>query len=361
MKTLSLLRLFGLGMMLPGLALGADLHPVVTQAVQHQDSYQVKRVFAGRVVGEQRADLGFELAGTVGKVRVDDGDHVGAGQILAELDRRSLEIEKRRLDAQRQEQSSRLDQLQRDLSRYRALREKSYVSEGQLDELATQVSAGQARLSQLEAELQGIALRLEKSYLRAPFAGEVANLRVEEGVVVAPGQLAMQLVQTGQNEAVFGIADRLGGDLRIGQAMTVFGDFGEAQATLMSVANTLDWRTQTRLIRVALPADSGAVDGNTAYIFVPEHRQRAGFWLPEEALLEDMRGTWAVYGLHADGDAYVVVKHSVEALYHYRGRVFVWGELKSGQQVVTEGVHRLAPGQKVRLATVESGNVARAE
>lgn len=338
------------------------IHPVATERVQRQSAYQTRRVFAGRVVGQQRAELGFEQAGTVARVLVDDGQKVAMGQSLAELDKRSLMIEQRRLLAQKQELSARLGQLRRDQQRYQALRQQAYISEGQLDELNTRVSTAEAQLSQLVSQLNGIALQLEKAVLRAPFPGEVANLQLEEGVVVAPGQPAMVLVQTGKSEAIFGISDQLGRDLVLGQTMAVFGDFGELEAPLTSVANNLDWRTQTRLIRVQLPADSPAVDGNTAYIQLPQTRQVSGFWLPEQALVGDVRGTWAVYALAPeDADVYRLHKHSVVAIYHYQGRVYVGAELADGTRVVSAGVHKLVPGQKVKLAAAEHSDVARAE
>ena len=120
------------------------LQPVITEPVHRQDGYEVFRVFAGRVLGSQRADIGFEQAGVVQQVLVDDGQAVKAGELLAKLDRRSLNIERDQLKARQQELNARLSQLQRDVVRYKALREKSYVSEGQLEELETQVTASQA-------------------------------------------------------------------------------------------------------------------------------------------------------------------------------------------------------------------------
>jgi RND family efflux transporter MFP subunit len=326
------------------------LQPVITEPVHRQDGYEVFRVFAGRVLGSQRADIGFEQAGVVQQVLVDDGQAVKAGELLAKLDRRSLNIERDQLKARQQELNARLSQLQRDVVRYKALREKSYVSEGQLEELETQVTASQAQSAQIDAQLKAINLQLEKTELKAPFNGEVAKVQVEEGVVVGQGQVVMQLVETGESEAVFGISDRLGRDLVMGQSMQVSGDFGDIDTNLIAVASNLDWRSQTRTIRVALPENTSAVDGNTAYIHLPQHREVTGFWMPAQALLEDVRGTWAVYGLQKNAEGYQVQKHSVEALYHHRGRVYLSGELVDGSLVVTEGVHRLAPGQAVVLA-----------
>ncbi|MEX1665728.1 efflux RND transporter periplasmic adaptor subunit [Zhongshania arctica] len=327
------------------------IQSVSSTAIERLPSYQAQRVFAGRVVGSQRADIGFELDGKVAKVTVEDGQQVKAGDILARLDTRSLDIEKSELTAAQREVSARLEQLDKDLIRFSNLRESGYVSVGQFDELASRRSATAAQLSQVDARLRGVALRKKKSAMTAPFSGEVSTQGLEEGFLVSAGQPLMQLVATGDIEAVFGISDRLGRNLVYGQTLTISGDFGEWPVSVISVAQNLDWRTQTRTVRVQLPPDAPAVDGNTTYLHLPEERQVAGFWVPLTALLEDVRGTWAVYYLAvADSDLYQVRKRSVQPVYQYQGRVFVDGELQSGDRLVTAGLHRLSPGLHVSLA-----------
>jgi len=321
--------------------------------IERQPSYEAKRLFAGRVIGSQRAEIGFELAGKVLSVNVEDGDHVEAGQLLATLDLRALHIERTELEAAQHEVNTRLQQIDKDLQRFQALHEKAYVSDGQLESLRSNRQATAAQLAQVESRLKGVALKLKKSQLIAPFAGEVATMQLEAGVLVAPGQALMQVVQTNSNEAVFGISDQLGRNLVIGQALTVFGDFGEWQSNLIAVSQNLDWRTQTRTVRVSLPAQAPAVDGNTAYLQLPETRAVAGFWLPLQALLEDVRGTWAVYHLAPNPEiagSYQLQKRSVQPVYQFGGQVYLSAELNSGDRVVSGGIHRLAPGLHVSLA-----------
>lgn len=327
------------------------LQNVSSTAIERLPAYEAQRLFAGRVIGSQRADIGFELAGQVAEVTVEDGQQVKAGEILARLDTRALVIEKAELTAARREVGARLDQLDKDLSRFNNLRESGYVSVGQLDELRSRRAEAAAQLSQVDARLNGVALRMKKSSMTAPFAGEISTQQLEKGFLVSAGQPLMQLVVTGNTEAVFGISDRLGRNLIYGQSLAVSGDFGEWPASIISVAQNLDWRTQTRTVRVQLPVDAPAVDGNTAYLHLPETRDVAGFWLPLTALLEDVRGTWAVYSLAAVEDgSYQLRKRSVQPVYQYQGRVFVDGELKTGDRVVTAGLHRVSPGLHVSLA-----------
>jgi RND family efflux transporter MFP subunit len=327
------------------------LHPVNYLTIQEQSSYDAQRLFAGRVIGSQRAEIGFELAGQVLSVSVEDGERVETGQVLASLDTRSLKIEQTELNSARVEVSTRLAQIDKDLIRLQALRDKAYVSEGQLEALESNRQATAAQLAQVESKLKGVALRLQKSKLLAPFAGEIAGMQLEAGVLVAAGQPLMQIVQSSRSEAVFGISDQLGRNLVVGQPLPVMGDFGEWQANLISVSQNLDWRTQTRTVRVSMPVDAPAVDGNTAYLILPETRQVAGFWVPLQALLEDVRGTWAVYQLvPTEESRFQLKKRSVQVIYQYEGQVYLSGGLRSGDRVVSGGIHRLAPELHVILA-----------
>jgi RND family efflux transporter MFP subunit len=348
----TVLATMSLSLLLPILAQAEmTLHSVSSLTLKQEPAYHAQRRFAGRVIGGQRAQIGFELSGQVLKVDVEDGEHVEAGQLLASLDTRALEIEQRELSAVHREVSARLGQIDNDLARLQALRDKSYASEGQLEALQSNRQATAAQLAQVASKREGLTLRLDKSRLIAPFAGEVASLELEAGVLVAPGQPVIQLVQTSRSEVVFGISDQLGRNLVVGQPMTVFGDFGQWQAALISVSQNLDWRTQTRTVRVALPAESAAVDGNTAYLLLPESRQVPGFWLPLQALLEDVRGTWAVYQLvPSENGSYQIKKRSVQPLYQFEGNVYLTAELNSGDRVVRAGIHSLAPGLHVKLA-----------
>ncbi len=332
----------------------ASPHPVKSERVERQAGYEVQRLFAGRVVGSQRADIGFELTGKVRRLQVVNGQSVVKGELLAELDTEALDIEQGELRAASREVRARFQQLARDYKRYNSLSDKGYVSEGQMDELKSRLRSTRAQLKQVEEKLKGNELRLQKSRLLAPFSGEIAALTIEEGVVVAAGQAVLQLVETGSSEAVFGVSDQLGRDLVLGQELLIRRGQQLWTVKLLSVSRNLDWRTQTRSIRVQLPAETPLVDGETVHLILPENRQREGFWLPMSALLGDVRGTWAVYQVSVDGQGeYHLRKRSVQPLYQYQGQVYVDGALQNGDRVVVAGTHRLAPGLRVMLSDDE--------
>ena len=59
-------------------------------AVKLQDSYIMQRAYAGRVQARRESVLGFESAGRLARVRLDEGATVAQGELIAELDTERL-------------------------------------------------------------------------------------------------------------------------------------------------------------------------------------------------------------------------------------------------------------------------------
>ena len=78
-----------------------------------------------------------------------------------------------------------------------------------------------------------------------------------------------------------------------------------------------------------------------------------GFWLPITALAEGRRGLWSAYALEPVGPDTAVREVSLrelQLLNSEEDRAFVRGTLRDGEMVVASGLHRLVPGQQVRIA-----------
>lgn len=115
--------------------------------------------------------VAMPFEGVLGEVRVVPGDVVRAGDVLATLDRRDLELERARLKAQ-------LNVLETE--RTRALADKNPVE--------ARLAEANQRLAQTQLAI--VERRLEQAEIRAPFAGVVirGDLRKQVGEVLPLGQ-----------------------------------------------------------------------------------------------------------------------------------------------------------------------------
>ena len=156
---------------------------------------------SGPLVVEQQADVVAERDGRVTAVKVEIGDHVRRGEVLALLDDRALQ-------AARAEKAARIDSLraqvqtweaeqqgnQADLRRADAMRAEQILDEEdwehvryKLQETVNQVSRYKAEVEAAEADLRAADVELSQSRITAPFDGFVGRRSVHEAQGVRKG------------------------------------------------------------------------------------------------------------------------------------------------------------------------------
>lgn len=329
-------------------------HLVESLTLDASDGYRVWRAFSGVVGARQSADLGFELAGTLTRVAVEEGDRVRQGQALASLDTALLESQRDELQAQVREAEAQLQLVRQNLRRIRDLNRKGYASAQQQDELETQRAALQATLARLAAALQANATRLGKARLTAPFDGTVSRRYLDTGAVAAAGAPVLRVLQSGPLEARIGVPPRLLADLSPGATVTLKAAGRDLEGRVLAVNPDLDPATRTVPVRVALGAGQ-LVDGDLVELYLPESVAQAGFWVPLDAVTAGPRGLWRVYVLDPAPrpDRFRLEPRDVRIEHTDGRRAFVAGALADGEAIAATGLHRLAPGQLVRRRSGE--------
>ena len=160
---------------------------------------------AGTVKACQRAKLAPPAGGQIARLPVKKGDHVEAGQVLLELwnddIRAELAVTERdaaAAKARREEACVAARVARRDSNRLAALTERKLVStelaeraagEADAREAACRAAAEQIRVS--EARIDAARARLERTLLRAPFDGTVAEINGEIGEFVTPSPVGI--------------------------------------------------------------------------------------------------------------------------------------------------------------------------
>lgn len=327
------------------------LHQVAALTVTAQDSYQIPRRFTGVLKARQSVELGFELAGKLIAIHVDEGEQVQKGQLLAELDTALLQRSQDELQAQLRETEARLDLVKQNLRRIDNLNQKGFASAREQDELVSQRKVLSATLERLAATLAANTTQLEKSRLLAPFAAVISRRQADTGAVLAAGIPVLRLLQTGPLEARIGLPPRLLPTLQAGQTVTLFNAGHELTGQIIALNPALNPTTRTVTVRIALPAQAGLVDGDLIDLQLPETVQQTGFWVPLTALSAGLRGLWNLYVLSptTEPQHYRLEARDVQIEYANLEQAFVAGALADGERIVQTGLHRLVPGQIVRL------------
>jgi RND family efflux transporter MFP subunit len=166
---------------------------------------------SGYVVARTRATVAAEVTGRVVEVRVEEGQAVRAGQVLAVLDGSLAAVDAasnraRALSAQAAVNSAQLQyaQAQRDLVRAETLAKTGFVSEASVQEAAlrARVAEAQADLSRAQlvaarSESNRTQVQLSRYEIRAPFSGIVIDKAAQPGEIISPLSAGGGFTRTG--------------------------------------------------------------------------------------------------------------------------------------------------------------------
>lgn len=361
-----LLALVALGAMTSGSqSAPAAVEPLMvsTLGAERAPGYEVRDRFVGRVEASRDSAIGFELAGRVDRVRVDEGDRVARGDALAYLDLERLNARRGELLAALDEARAALELAQLTRERHREALDVDAVSNQAFDEADQGLAAREASVRRVEASLAALDVEIDKSTLRAPFDAWVAARFVDEGRVVEAGAPMLHLLEAGRSEARVGLAGRAAdvvADAGPGTEWSIAIGRREVAARLKALLPVVGDATRSVVAVFELEADLGSGPealrrGDLATLTVARALDEPGFWLPRSALTESSRGLWACYVAEPRAGGHELTRRELELLHQDGDRVFVRGPLAQGDRVVTDGLHRLVPGLGVRLE-VERGD-----
>lgn len=242
---IGLLALFGWVVMTQG-----PLAPVKVTIEKVQVGNLSSTVFGiGTLQARYRYDLAPTLTSRVKSIRVDQGDRVVAGQLLAEMDPVDLDeklagsrllVEKAAssilaAEAQQREAQSRFETTSAIISRYRELQSQGFVSQEMLDAKQHEQNAASASLAaaganlaaaraeheRVQADLRAIGRVRAQTRLVSPVDGVVIARMVEPGSTVVGGQLVLQVIDEKDLWVETRVAQQQAGRIRIGQRAEV--------------------------------------------------------------------------------------------------------------------------------------------
>jgi multidrug efflux system membrane fusion protein len=308
--------------------------------------------YAGEVRARTESRLGFRVGGKIVRRNADIGDMVKRGQVLAQLDPQDLKLGQDAARAALVAAQANFDQAAADFKRFRELRDQGFISSADLERRGTSLKAAQAQLDQAKAQASVQGNQAAYAALAADASGVITGVDAEPGMVVAAGAPVVRLAHDGPRDVVFAVPeDKVG----LVKALAVqpghfkvrlWGATGEAlPAAIREIAAAADPVTRTFLVK----ADVGKAAvrlGQTTTVLV-ETPQVAGVTkLPLSALKEE-QGRSVVYLV--DRDAMTVRPQPVQIAGADGNEAVISAGLKTGEVVVTAGVHVLTPGQKVKF------------
>ena len=311
--------------------------------------------FAAEVRARAESRLGFRVAGKMISRSAEVGQHVQAGQVLAQLDAADLKLAQDAAQAGLRAARSAFELSQTEFKRYKELRDQNFISSLELERRETTLQAQKAQLDQARANA-GVQSNLAGyAALTASTAAVVTGVDAEVGAVLSAGTPVLRLAHDGPRDAVFAVPED-----GVAAVRALLGRTGAVRArawggstaqpavalpaTVREVAAAADPATRTFLVK----ADIGAAPvqlGQTMTVVIDLPPREAAAKLPLSAVMQQ-QGQTAVWLL--DTAAMTVRVQPIVVAGADGNTVVVASGLSPGQTVVVAGVHTLTPGQKVK-------------
>lgn len=146
----------------------------------------------GYTYAKDRAAVGSRVIGRVVELKVDEGDRIQKGDVIAILDSADLRAQIDQTKARLAETEARLADAERENGRQQRLVAEGVVTRAAADSAATALAIAKAQVETAKAALRADMAQLEYTVIKAPLSGVVIERNVEVGEMVAPGGFTSQ-------------------------------------------------------------------------------------------------------------------------------------------------------------------------
>lgn len=302
---------------------------------------------AATIEATVQVKVSAQSSGILQDLRVQEGDQVRSGQLLARIKKEAQSASVRRA-------KTNLAQARRELARVSELAKKGVVGRQELDQAKDRVD-----LARLDIRDRGRDLANTK--VTTPIGGVVTQRGVQAGDYVGAGQTLLEITDFSTLVARVHVAERELDRIAVGQPVTVVGKAAlgrRAKGKILRIAPTVDAATGTVKVTVGLPPQ--ALDRSRDF--------RPGMYAEVTVKIQERQGVLSLPKsavLHEDGRSTVMVAKDGKAqrvLVSLGQRDGDWVELRGGvdaqTQVIVAGQQNLKEGAPLKIVPEGSEDAA---
>ena len=342
------------------------VYPIVAVEPVTTDNVNIYGEYVGRIRAQQFVEVHARVEGYLEQMLFAEGTHVNKGQTLFVIDPKLYRARANRARAQLNKARAQALKAERDLNRIRPLYEQNAASQLDLDNAIAAYESAAADVKVSEADLTQAEMTLGYTTVRSPISGYISERSADIDTLVGPGGQSL-LATVVKSDTV-----------RVDFSMTAL-DYLRSKARNVNLGHKDSTRKWDPYITVTLADDSQypfrglvdfadpQVDPRTGTFSVraempnPEHVLLPGQFTKVKLLL-DVRENAVVVPSKAlvieKGGAYlfvvrpdsIVEKRFVETGPELGNSIVIERGLVQGEDIVTEGYHKLSHGMKVQPA-----------
>ncbi len=357
-----MVRLLGLALLLPGLALAQEQAqtppPAVTVVAVETADITPSVSFTGRIEAIDKVDLIARVDGFLEARPFTEGGMVEKGDLLFAIEKGPYEAALGEVDAAIASAQASLKLAQIEVDRQSTLVAKQAAAQAVLDKVTAEADQARAAVQSAEAQRAEAELNLGYTDVKAPFTGRIGRAAVSVGAYVGPsnGPLAT-IVSQDPMYVSFPVTERQLLNFR-GRMASSGADESSLSVKVRLADGTLydrvgkidfvdvevDTGTDTVTVRAVLDnPDSMLIDQQLVTAVVGTAEPETALVIPQAATLVDQGGRYVL----VVGDDDKVEQRPITIGQPIDGKFVVTGGLEAGERVITEGVQRVRPGMVV--------------
>jgi len=291
--------------------------------------------FSGTIEADNSVQLGFSVPGTVSTVKVNEGQFVNAGQLLATID--GTEYENALLIA-----SAGLEQAEDMFARLNGLYQKGSLPAKDFIDIKT-------KLAQAKANKNLSAKRVNDTRLFAPMSGIVTSKSIEKGAMAAPGVPAFTIIKINQVYARISVPESEIGKIQKGQNASVYISTLDQELTgkITIINPQADPISKSYSVKVLLQNGNGKIlPGMITQTKINTGHSVDAITVPANAVVRDADDLTYVF---VASDQNKAIRKRVTASGVMGNDIVISAGLKQGDNVVTGGQTHLKDGASIRL------------
>ncbi|HEY7533624.1 MAG TPA: efflux RND transporter periplasmic adaptor subunit [Nitrospiraceae bacterium] len=341
----------------------------VGTVVPLKQDLDVRLTYTADIIPNQLVNLFSRVDGYIAKLHVDKGDLVKANQLLIEIDHtdyvHAVNQAKANLAAAKAkvaQQEANVRNAKLTLDRMEALIKEQFVSQQDLDNalvandsaIAAQDSL-RAQVKQMDVALAQAETNLEYSYIRAPFAGYIAERNLDPGAYVSGATASTSTMSRGilslhEIETVRTLIEVVEKDvplIKLGQRAEIRAEAYPDrvfEGSVTRIVQALNRATRTMTVEVDLPNKSHLLKGGMfarVEVLVGHHAKAVQIPIDAVSRLEDLQYVYTV----RDGRAQRV---EVEIGLRSENRVEITKGLNGSEEVIVSGKDLVQDGTPVQ-------------
>lgn len=339
---------------------GPPAVPVTIAAVAVK-TVPVRLYAIGNVEPYTTVSLKARVDGQIVSVHFKEGDEVRQGAILFEIDPRPYAASLRQAQANLAKDTALLDRANEQERRYKDLLAKNFISPDAYEQVRTNAETAAATVSGDQSAIENARLSLEYCTIRAPVTGYAGRIQIQQGNLVKANDTT-PLVTINQVVPIYSsfsvpeqnLADirryQADGELRV-EAHVADTRHPPIAGKLSFIDNAADTTTGTIKLKAEFPnTDKALWPGQFVNVVITLYEQKDAVVAPSTAVQNGPNGQY-VFIVNPDQ---TVALRDIKVQRADGEDTIIASGLKPGEQVVTVGQLRLAPGTRVNTAKAAS-------